>query len=189
MGVLYWNLNSLLSKLDIENVWFVEILGFPLDYYLRSYSASAGETSGHFLLNFLNLLSATASVPLLNHFLTHPGSRSWSHEFHNSDLRSLGIFFPFSSFMNPNKGTFTLALCVGIIGGTTFWRFPSKHSSWWRCLEDVFRLRLQKTSSKRLDQDEYVRLSLTSSEDVFKTNIFVLAICLQEVFKTFSRGL
>ena len=40
----------------------------------------------------------------------------------------------------------------------------------WRCLsssssEDVF-----KTSSRRLDQDEYVRLSLTSSEDVFKTS-------------------
>ena len=31
-------------------------------------------------------------------------------------------------------------------------------------------LRLQKTSSRRLDQDEYVRLSLTSSEDVFKTS-------------------
>ena len=38
----------------------------------------------------------------------------------------------------------------------------------WRRLEDVFRLRLQKTSSRRLDQDEYVCLSLTSSEDVFK---------------------
>ena len=31
---------------------------------------------------------------------------------------------------------------------------PSKHSSWWR----------------RLDQDEYVCLGLTSSEDVFKTS-------------------
>ena len=40
----------------------------------------------------------------------------------------------------------------------------------WKSLEDVFRLRLQKTSSRRLDQDEYVRLSLTSSEDVFKTS-------------------
>ena len=29
---------------------------------------------------------------------------------------------------------------------------------------------LMKTSSRRLDQDEYVRLSLTSSEDVFKTS-------------------
>ena len=54
----------------------------------------------------------------------------------------------------------------------------------WRRLEDVFRLRLQKTSSRRLDQDEYVRLSLTSSEDVLvKTNIFVLAIRLQDVFQ------
>ena len=64
----------------------------------------------------------------------------------------------------------------------------SKHSSWYRRLEDVFRLRLQKTSWRRLDQDQYVRLSLTSSEDVLvKTNIFVLAIRLQDVFKTSSR--
>ena len=40
--------------------------------------------------------------------------------------------------------------------------FPSKHSSWWR--------RLSSSPSRRLDQDEYVRLSLTSSEDVFKTS-------------------
>ena len=31
-------------------------------------------------------------------------------------------------------------------------------------------IRLQKTSSRRLDQDEYIRLSHTSSEDVFKTS-------------------
>ena len=54
---------------------------------------------------------------------------------------------------------------------------PSKHSSWWRRLEDVFGLRLQKTSSRRL-QDVLI-----------KTNIFVLAIRLQDVFKTFSRRL
>ena len=41
-----------------------------------------------------------------------------------------------------------------------------------------------KTSSRRFDQGEYVRLSLTSSEDVLvKTIIFVLAIRLQDVFK------
>ena len=34
----------------------------------------------------------------------------------------------------------------------------------WRCLEDVFRLRLQKTSSRRLDQEEYDGLSITSSK-------------------------
>ena len=46
------------------------------------------------------------------------------------------------------------------------------------CLdEDVL-----KTSSRRLDQDEYVRLSLTSSEDVFKTSC-------KNVFKTSSRRL
>ena len=66
-----------------------------------------------------------------------------------------------------------------------------------RLHEDVFRLRLQKTSSRRLDQDEYVRLILTSSEDVFKTysrrlgqdQYICLAIRLQDVFKTFSRRL
>ena len=30
--------------------------------------------------------------------------------------------------------------------------------------KDAFRLRLQKTSSRRLDQDEYIRLSHKSSE-------------------------
>ena len=40
----------------------------------------------------------------------------------------------------------------------------------WRRIEDLFRLRLQKTSSRRLDQDEYVHLSLTSLEDAFKTS-------------------
>ena len=47
-----------------------------------------------------------------------------------------------------------------------------------------------KTSSGRLDQDQYSRLTHTSLEDVLiKTNIFVLAIQLQDVFKTFSRRL
>ena len=63
---------------------------------------------------------------------------------------------------------------------------PSKHSSWRRL-----------SSSRSLDQDEYVRLSLTSSENVLKTswsrpiypNISVLAICLQDVFKTSSRSI
>ena len=56
--------------------------------------------------------------------------------------------------------------------------------------EDVFRLRLQKTSWRRLDHNRYVRLSLMSSEDVLvKTKIFVLAIRLQDVFKTSSRCL
>ena len=38
-----------------------------------------------------------------------------------------------------------------------------------RCLEDDFRLRLQKTFSRCLDQHDYIRLNHTSSEDVFKT--------------------
>ena len=80
-------------------------------------------------------------------------------------------------------------------------KIPSKHSSWWRRLQDVLikmnmfasALRLQKTSSRRLGQDQYIRLGHTSSrrlQDVLvKTNIFVLAIRLQDVFKTFSRRL
>ena len=73
----------------------------------------------------------------------------------------------------------------------TSWRRLSSSSS-----EDVF-----KTSSRRLDQDEYVRLSLTSSEDVFKTSwsrpiysswLYVFKTSsrrLQDVFKTSSRHL
>ena len=45
----------------------------------------------------------------------------------------------------------------------------SKHSSWWRPLEDVLKTSSTFIFRKRLHQDEYVRLSLTSSEDVFKT--------------------
>ena len=58
---------------------------------------------------------------------------------------------------------------------------PSKHSSWWRRLEDVF-----KTFSRRLDQDQHIRLGHTSSrplQDIFKT----FSRHLQDVFKTFSR--
>ena len=46
---------------------------------------------------------------------------------------------------------------------------------------------------RRLDQDEYVHLSLTSSrcfqDFLVKTNIFVLTIRLEDVFKTFLRRL
>ena len=45
----------------------------------------------------------------------------------------------------------------------------SKHSTWWRCLEDDFRLRLQNTSSRRLE------------DFLIKTNIFALVIRLQDV--------
>ena len=52
--------------------------------------------------------------------------------------------------------------------------------------EDVF-----KTSTRRLDQDEYIGLTHPSSEDVFliKIIIIVLIIRLQDVFKTSSRRL
>ena len=59
-----------------------------------------------------------------------------------------------------------------------------------RRLEDVFRLRLQKKSSSRLDQDEYIHLTDTSSEDVFKTSWSRLTVLSWPyVFKTFSRHL
>ena len=54
-------------------------------------------------------------------------------------------------------------------------------------------LRLQKTSSRRLGQDQYIRLGYTSSrrlQDVFKTyhqvKLFLLTR-LREVFNTFLR--
>ena len=60
----------------------------------------------------------------------------------------------------------------------TYWRRLSSSSSEGVC----------KTASRRFDQDEYIPLSHTSSEDVLvKTNIFVLTTRLQEVFKTSSR--
>ena len=69
----------------------------------------------------------------------------------------------------------------------------------WRRLADVFGHRLQKTYSRCLDQDEYIRLTHTSSEDVFKTSSRCLhqdqhirlghtsSRRLQDVFKTSSR--
>ena len=85
--------------------------------------------------------------------------------------------------------------------------FPSKHSSSWRRLEDVFRFRLQKTSSRRF-QDIFktssrrlAKTSLRHLQDVlprrrqnfFKTSSRRLAKTssrhFQDVFKTFSRRL
>ena len=63
----------------------------------------------------------------------------------------------------------------------TPWRRVSPSSS-----EDVL-----KTSSRRLDQDEYIRLSHSPSEDVFKMSSRRLDQdqCIRDVFKTFSRRL
>ena len=80
------------------------------------------------------------------------------------------------------------------------YRFPSHQTfvsmkTFWRRLEVLFRLRLQKTSSGRLDQGEYICLTHTSSEDVFKTSSGHLdqdhyirlghlsSRCLQDVFQ------
>ena len=83
----------------------------------------------------------------------------------------------------------------------TSWRRPENA---FRLLEDVLiktniftlLIRLQKTSSRRLDQDQYIRLGHTSSrrlQDVFKTSSRrlqdVLPRRLQDVFKTSSRRL
>ena len=55
--------------------------------------------------------------------------------------------------------------------------------------EDVFRLRLQKTSSRRLGQDQYIRLGYTSSRRLAKTSLKrlqdLLQRFLQDVFKTY----
>ena len=65
----------------------------------------------------------------------------------------------------------------------------SKDLSWWRRLwssssEDI----LTKTSSRRLDQDQYIRLTHTSSEDVCKMS-WSRPIYWSYVFKTSSRRL
>ena len=72
----------------------------------------------------------------------------------------------------------------------------------WRCLQDVLiktnmfalALRLQKTSSRRLGKDQYIRLGYTSSkllQDVFKTFWrrlqYVMQRYLQDVFKTYHQ--
>ena len=70
---------------------------------------------------------------------------------------------------------------------------PSTHSSWWRRLlfsssEDVFN-----TSSRCLDQDEYIRLVHTSSrrlQDVLPRRFYdVLQKYLQDIFEISSRRL
>ena len=78
---------------------------------------------------------------------------------------------------------------------------PSKHSSWWRRLQDVLTktnmfalaLHLQNTSSRRLGQDQNIRLAHTSSRRLARTfsrrlkDVFQKR--LQDIFKTPSRRL
>ena len=63
--------------------------------------------------------------------------------------------------------------------------------------QDIFRLRLQKTSSRRL-QVIFIKTNIFALALIFrrrlqdvlvKTNIFVIAVRLQDVFKMFSRRL
>ena len=59
-------------------------------------------------------------------------------------------------------------------------------TSWWHLFSSSSE-EVLKTSSRRLDQDKYIRLSHSSSEDVFfKTNMLALLIRLQYVFKTYG---
>ena len=59
-------------------------------------------------------------------------------------------------------------------------------TSWWHLFSSSSE-EVLKTSSRRLDQDKYIRLSHSPSEDVlFKTNMLALLIRLQYVFKTYG---
>ena len=71
----------------------------------------------------------------------------------------------------------------------------------WRCLPSSSSEDVSKTSSRGLDQDEYIRFSLMSSKDIFKTSWWRLIYSswpyvfktssrhFQNVFKTSSRRL
>ena len=83
-----------------------------------------------------------------------------------------------------------LCMCLFFnkVAGLTEHLRPSKHSPWWRSLtssssQDVF-----KTSWSRRTYSPYLYVFRRRLQDVLiKTNIFVLVIRLQDVFKTFSR--
>ena len=113
-------------------------------------------------------------------------------------LIRLSIFISWSPLESPLP-TIHLSYKVFSAKSRQCW-FSSKHSSSWRRLEEIFCLKLQKTSSRRLDHDEYIHLNHTTSEDVFKMSWRRLDedqyICLghtsskrlEDIFKTCSRG-
>ena len=80
-----------------------------------------------------------------------------------------------------------------------FQLLPSKHSSWWTRPEDVLKTSFVFVFRRRLDQEEYVHLSLMSSEDVFKTSSrrlgedqyirlgYTSSRRLQDIFKTYHQ--
>ena len=92
----------------------------------------------------------------------------------------------------------TLNLLSNLIQQITQQTFVSMKTSWRRLSssssKDVF-----KTSSRRLDEDEYILINHTSSEDVFKTSsrrlgqdqyirlVHTSSRRLQDIFKTFWR--
>ena len=73
----------------------------------------------------------------------------------------------------------------------------SKHSSWWRRLEDVLKTLSSSSSedefktswSKRMYSPNSYAFRRRLQDVLIKTNIIVLVIRLQDVFKTFSRRL
>ena len=84
---------------------------------------------------------------------------------------------------------------------TAYWNHPSKHSTWWKHLEDVFKMSFVFIFRRRLQnvfKTSWSRRTYLACSNIFrkrlqdvliKTNIFVLVMRLQEVFKTFSRCL
>ena len=75
---------------------------------------------------------------------------------------------------------------------------PNKHSSRWRRLEEVLKTSFVFVFERHLDEDEYILINDTSSENVFKTSWsrpiysscpYVFKTFLRYVFKTSSRRL
>ena len=103
---------------------------------------------------------------------------------------------------NAPAGIHCLLLQFYLTQQTFLWMKTSFVFVFRRCLQDIMiktnmfdiLIRLQKTSWRRLDQDQYIRLRHTSSrclQEVFKTSSSrlqdVLQKHLQDIFKTLSR--
>ena len=102
----------------------------------------------------------------------------------------------FMKSMNINFDLSTLSTIFVTLNQLFLKGSPGKHSSWWRHLENVlkrsfvfvFRKRHKDVFKTFFCQDEYISLSHTSSEDVFKTSCSRQTYSSwPEVFKTSSR--
>ena len=109
-------------------------------------------------------------------------------------INSAPLFLCFQSLQltikSSRKGDRNMLCLIIKILTLIYQSLPSKHSSWWRHLEDVFRLRLQKTSWSRPIYSSWSYVFKTSSrrfEDVFKQSSRRLgkksSRHLQDVFK------